>query len=244
MSRLLLLSVATVFSFVCLVSAQDVDISGLGGGGISLQFSLGSEAADGISQAMVFTQVDPGLPTEPQALVRIPRVIDNLQLIDSQLVEIKERSQQTVKKYQRRRDDLDSRYDEKARQSPEFAQNTNKINEAQKKELMEIVDSVLLPFQRTRLQQISAQAKLNANGSGGLDEFARELDLTEEQKKKLAESAADFEKRLREEIKALRRKRQREHLNSVLTKEQEKKLDEMLGDELAEEKPMPSDEKK
>ncbi len=240
------LSLATVATFAWMgsvVACQDAEI-GLGGAGIQLQFALGTDTVDGLTQAMVFTQVDPGLPIEPQALVRIPRVIDNLQLIDSQLVEIKERSQQTVKKYQRRRDELATRYGEKAQESPEFAQETEKISEAQKKDLIQIVDSVLLPFQRTRLQQITAQAKLNANGSGGLDEFAKELNLTEEQKKELADSAEEFQQKLRAEIKELRHKRQREHLESVLTKEQEKKLDELLGDDLPEEKPKPSDEKK
>ena len=139
---------------------------------------------------------------------------------------------------------LASRYGEKAQESPEFAKESEKINAVQKKDLSEIVDSVLLPFQRTRLQQITAQAKLNAIGASGVDEFAKELDLTEEQKKKLADSSEEFEQKLCAEIKELRHKRQREHLESVLTKDQEKKLDEILGEALAEDKPKSADEKK
>ena len=101
-----------------------------------------------------------------------------------------------------------------------------------------------LSRQRTRLQQISAQAKLTAVGSSSLDEFSKELNLTDEQKKKLAEAADDFEQKFREEIRELRHKRQRELLEGVLTKDQQKKLDEMLGDKLADEKSNPATEKK
>ncbi len=242
MGRFLSIIVAAGLAWIGSAVAQDAELQ-MVGIGMQFQLSVGSETADGILPVMTFLQVDTGLPTEPQALVRVPRVIDNLQLIDSQLAEIRERTQQAVKKYQRRRDDLSTRYGAKVQESPEFAKETNKINEAQKKELVEIVEFVLLPFQRTRLKQISAQAKLNAVGSSALDEFAEELDMTEEQKKKLADSAADFERKLREEIKELRRKRQRELLESVLTKEQEKKLDELLGEELAEEKPQAAEKK-
>ena len=243
MRRFLTISISAALAWIGPVVAQDAEI-GLGGASIQFQLSVGSETADGISPVLTFAQVDPGLPSEPQALVRMPRVIDDLQLIDSQLAEIRERTEQTVKKYHRRREDLASKYGEKANESEEFVKDTNRLNEAQKKELMEIVESVLLPFQRTRLKQISTQAKLNAVGSSALDEFAKELDLTEEQTKKLTDSADDFERKLREEIRELRRKRQRELLESVLTKEQEKKLDEMLGEDLPDEKPKSPEDKK
>ena len=82
---------------------------------------------------------------------------------------------------------------------------TNKLNESQKKELIDIVEVVLLPLQRDTLQQISTQAKLGGEGLNNLDEFAKELDLTDEQEKKLTELAGSFESKLREEIKELRR---------------------------------------
>lgn len=229
--RRIFLLVCTALIFDLPGAAQEPSEIG-GETGFQVELVIGPDTPDGVAPVMRLITADPGLPTEPQALVQVPRVIDDLQLIDSQLAEIRERSEQTIQKYQKRREDLTRRFGEAGQQSPEFTAEMKKINEAQKKALVEIVESVLLPLQRERLKQISAQAKLNARDANVFDAFAAELDLSESQKKQLADSAKDFEKELREEIRELRQKRQRERLESILTDAQEKKLDELLGDDL------------
>ncbi len=234
MHRSLCVAISAILSFASVGTAQDISIDL----GPTIQLSLGGDLGGG-GQPLTFMQVAPGLPTEPQALVSIQQVIDDLQLVESQRGELQARTQQAREKFQHRHEELKKKFGKKAEKSPEeFQQEENKLNEALKKELEEIVDSVLLPFQRSRLQQISAQAKLKAGGSDALnsDEFANALKLTDEQKKKLAESAGEFQKKLMEEIRELRQQRQREEIEKVLTREQQQKLDEFLGVELAREK--------
>jgi hypothetical protein len=237
MNRSLCIALSAILSFAKLGASQDFSLDL----GPTIQLSVGGELSGG-GQPLTFMQVAPGLPTEPQALVGVQQVIEDLQLVESQRDEIQERTQLTHEKFQRRHEELRKKFGKKAEESPEeFQQAVNKLNEALKKELEEIVDSILLPFQRSRLQQISAQAKLRASGSDALSsvEFAEALKLTDEQKKKLADSAGEFRKELMEEIRELRQKRQREEIEKVLTKNQRKKLDELLGDELTKAKPKP-----
>jgi hypothetical protein len=233
MNRLAFVSIAIV-ALVGRVGAQEVPLE-FGGATMQFQLAIGSDSADPFAPVMTFAQVDPGLPTELPSLVRLPRVVDDLQLSDSQVAEIRERFQETTAKFQRRREELASKFGEAGQQAPEFVDAANKLNESQKKELLEIVKIVLLPHQQDRLQQISTQAKLTAHGSNSLDELADELELTDEQRKKLTELAEGFEEEFREEVRELRRKRQREMLESVLTDSQEKKLVKLLGDDLAKE---------
>jgi hypothetical protein len=245
MKRILCLAVATTLVCTSAGLAQDDEMAVPLEGTFNLQLSMGT-GIDGGGEVLTFMQVDSGLPINPQDLVNVPRVIQDLQLVDSQIAEIRQRSQSVIAEFQRRREALDKKYGDRQEEVPEeYAREVSKIDEAQRKELEEIVKSVLLPFQRERLQQISAQARLRADGSNALasDEFAEALGLTEEQKKELAEAAEGFEQKLLAEYRELRKKRQREIIEKVLTPPQQRKLDELLGEELVRDQAKPDDRK-
>jgi Spy/CpxP family protein refolding chaperone len=91
---------------------------------------------------------------------------------------------------------------------------------------------VLLPHQFDRLKQIDVQTRLQQRGAAALTsgEVAEALDLTEEQREKLEQRAAEVEQELQDQIRQLRVEA-RNKLLEVLTPEQRAKLESMMGDQ-------------
>src|SRR6185503_12998486 len=92
---------------------------------------------------------------------------------------------------------------------------------------------ILLPHQVDRLKQLRLQMQMRNRGVNALaaGELAEVLDLTDEQKAKLADKQKEAEKQLREKIEEIRRQLQRDVLTEVLTAQQRDKLVKMIGDE-------------
>jgi hypothetical protein len=93
------------------------------------------------------------------------------------------------------------------------------------------VDQVLLPQQRQRLKEIVVQSQIRRQGTSGAltaGTLATELNITEEQKQKLAEMQTKVEEELRKEIEQLRLE-SRDKILSVLTAEQRAKLNSLMG---------------
>ena len=92
--------------------------------------------------------------------------------------------------------------------------------------------TILLPHQIERLKQIQVQSDVQRRGVGGALEsgsLAEQLNLTAEQKEKLAAKAKEAQENLQEKMTELRRKAQDEVL-SVLTPEQREKYKKLVGD--------------
>ena len=95
-----------------------------------------------------------------------------------------------------------------------------------------LVDTVLLPHQAKRLQQISVQSQMERSGTAKAisgDQLAKRLNLTEEQQLQLKTRSDEIEKKLAEEIAKLKREA-KEDLLSVLTVKQRATLSELTGD--------------
>jgi len=93
------------------------------------------------------------------------------------------------------------------------------------------IDQVLLPQQRQRLKEIVVQSQIRRQGTSGAlttGALATELNITEEQKQKLAEMQTKVEEELRKEIEQLRLE-SRDKILSVLTAEQRAKLNALMG---------------
>lgn len=93
---------------------------------------------------------------------------------------------------------------------------------------------VLLPHQFDRLKQIDVQMRVQQQGAGALTsgELAEMLDLTDSQRERLEERAAEVEQELQEKISQLRLEARNKMLD-VLTAEQRAKLQSLMGDDFA-----------
>ena len=101
------------------------------------------------------------------------------------------------------------------------------------KEYQAQVGGILLEHQKTRLKQLQVQSQMRRSGTSGAlasETLAKELGITEEQKKKLAELREEVQKETEEKISKIREEA-REKLLSVLTPQQRKKLEEMTGEQ-------------
>jgi hypothetical protein len=99
---------------------------------------------------------------------------------------------------------------------------------------------VLLPHQFDRLKQIDVQMRVQQQGASALTSgaLAETLDLTESQRERLEERAAEVEQELQEKIGQLRIEA-RKKLLDVLTAEQRAKLESLMGDDFAATDPAP-----
>jgi hypothetical protein len=219
------------FFVPAMASAQiTVELSGESQGGT---FSFGGPEG----APLVLAPVPGYMPTNPDQLLKMPRVEADLQLLPEQKEELQAKLQKLREEFRGKRDEIAKEITpelperEREKLNEELAELERELRE----EIKEAIDDVLLPFQKQRLEQIVAQSKLNNNGSGALmsDEFAELLKLTDEQKKELEKKQQEMQKKLQDEIRDLRRKRQRELVEAVLTKEQLAKLKKLTGDDLA-----------
>ena len=96
----------------------------------------------------------------------------------------------------------------------------------------EQIQSILLPNQQERLDQVSRQMKLKRMGSErGLTEIlAKELGISDEQKTRIRKKSEELQKQLEEKIAELK-KNAKEELMQELSKDQREKLEDLLGDE-------------
>jgi Spy/CpxP family protein refolding chaperone len=102
------------------------------------------------------------------------------------------------------------------------------------KEAEKDLEKALLPHQFARLKQISVQQRIQMQGAGALTsgDLAEALNLTDAQREKLEQRAAEVNKELQEKIAQLRLEARNKMLD-VLTAEQRAKLDAMMGDGFA-----------
>lgn len=97
-------------------------------------------------------------------------------------------------------------------------------------EIQKDVDGILLPHQSKRIKQIGRQMRLRGmNGTMNNDVLAEELKLTDDQKEKLREKAAEVQKKLNEKLTKLRKEAE-DDLLSVLSVEQRVEYKEMVGE--------------
>jgi Spy/CpxP family protein refolding chaperone len=99
------------------------------------------------------------------------------------------------------------------------------------KSLQAEVDTVLLPHQKERLQQIRTQMQFQRGAAGALEsqELAEKLGLTDAQKTRLAEVRAEVEKELQEKMAEIR-KQAEEKILGVLTPAQQEQVKKMRGE--------------
>lgn len=106
------------------------------------------------------------------------------------------------------------------------------IREAREEQRKQM-EGILLPHQLDRLKQVALQMKMKSRGDMQMltdQELAQKLEISEEQKERLKQRAAEIKAEMEDEIAQLKKKA-RQKLLRELTAEQRKQLEEMLGNE-------------
>jgi Spy/CpxP family protein refolding chaperone len=168
-------------------------------------------------------------------------VRQDLQLVDEQqekvdalAEEIRTELQDEMREMFRGMQDLSD--EERQQQFEKIRSRMQEVNADAEKRLKK----VLLPHQFDRLKQIDVQMRVQQQGAGALTtgELAETLDLTDSQRERLEERAAEVEQELQEKISKLRIEARNKMLD-VLTAEQRAKLESLMGDDFAATDPAP-----
>jgi hypothetical protein len=156
-----------------------------------------------------------------------------LQLVDEQLENVQAaaediRSQMQEEFRQRFSQNQDLSDEERQEMFDEIRERMEKLNADMEKRLKK----VLLPHQFERLKQIDLQTRIQQRGAAALTtgELAETLNLTDSQREKLEERAAEVQEELQQKIRQLQVEA-RNKLFEVLTAEQRAKLDTLIGDQ-------------
>jgi hypothetical protein len=162
-------------------------------------------------------------------------VRQDLQLVDEQQEkvdaladEIRTEMQDEMREMFRGMQDLSD--EERQQQFERIRERMERVNADAEKRLKK----VLLPHQFDRLKQIDVQMRVQQQGAEALTSgaLAETLDLTNAQRERLEERAAEVEQELQEKISKLRIEA-RNKLLDVLTAEQRAKLESLMGDDFA-----------
>jgi hypothetical protein len=162
-------------------------------------------------------------------------VRQDLQLVDEQQEkvdeladEIRTQLQDEMREMFRGMQDLSD--EERQQQFEKIRERMEDVNADAEKRLKK----VLLPHQFDRLKQIDVQMRVQQQGAEALTSgaLAETLDLTDSQRERLEERAAEVEQELQEKISQLRIEA-RKKLLDVLTAQQRAKLESLMGDDFA-----------
>jgi Spy/CpxP family protein refolding chaperone len=145
--------------------------------------------------------------------------------VDALTDEIRTELQEEMREMFRGMQDLSD--DERQQQFEKIGERMAEVNADAEKRLKK----VLLPHQFDRLKQIDVQMRVQ-QGTAALTsgELAETLDLTNAQRERLEERAAEVERELQEKISQLRIEA-RNKLLDVLTAQQRAKLETLMGDD-------------
>jgi hypothetical protein len=168
-------------------------------------------------------------------------VRQDLQLVDEQQEKVEALAEEIRTELQDEMRDMfrgmqDLSDDQRQQQFEKIRERMEDVNADAEKRLKK----VLLPHQFDRLKQIDVQMRVQQQGPGALTsgELAQTLDLTDAQRERLEERAAEVEQELQEKIGQLRLEARNKMLD-VLTAAQRAKLESLMGDDFAATDPAP-----
>ena len=168
--------------------------------------------------------------SDPTQMMFNPQVRKELELGDEQVAKLKEISKKFSKQLREQikfdpgagKSKLDI---DRIKDMSEMIKTINKEREA-------AIGAVLLPHQSKRLKQISTQMRMKNTGTANAltsKDMAKELNIDDEQQKRLKKRAAEIKKKMEVEIAKLKKEAEEELLKE-LNREQRSKLKEMTGD--------------
>jgi hypothetical protein len=158
-----------------------------------------------------------------------PSVQKDLQLVDEQVQQIDEINREFGEKI---REKLEEGRDDSGKMQFGPGSGIDELFAELREEQQTRINSILLPAQQVRLKQVSRQmhAKHMGTAKAILNGLASDLEITDEQRKKIKVKSTELQRDMEAKIAKLRAEA-KEHLLQELTSEQRKKLKELLGDE-------------
>ena len=164
-----------------------------------------------------------GLP-DAAALLLIPKVREELDLVDEQIADLKKLGESMRPQGRRERPNFREMSEEQRR---EYFEKMRKEREKRQAELNAKIKEILMPEQWERLQQIRIQA-------GGFraflsQELQQKLKITEEQLEKIRTTAQQHFQEMREQLRSAFQSGDREKLREAIAKGQKEVMEKVLG---------------
>lgn len=161
-------------------------------------------------------------------LLNDPSVMKDLELVDDQ----RDRLASVQKDFGKQLKEVMKEFG-KAKNDQERLKELQAEMQTIQKEKTDALSNVLLPHQLDRIKQVSNQMQMNSIGTAGALRFgklAKELEISDEQKRKLAEIQQELQKKIAEQTKKLKEAAKKQVLQE-LTADQRAKLKDMTGEE-------------
>ncbi len=183
----------------------------------------------GGGQQLITSSVSGGFfgGASPEYLLRMTQIQDELALEAEQI----EKITAAVKDIQTRRQEVYKGVTDIAPEKRrEFYSEMNTVHQ----ELLEKkIGQILLPKQKSRLEQIQYQMQMKSGGAYAFQnpKLAEALGITPEQLKELREKNLAANRELALEYQRMRKESQEKILGDVLTKEQQKKIEALTGEQ-------------
>lgn len=171
-----------------------------------------------------------GRGTSRTALLQEEYIQKELELVADQIEKIKTISTESQAETRKLFEGLRDLGDEERR--AKFQELQGKMTEARDATAKK-VNEVLLPHQKTRLDQLVVQSSMRFGGLNGAlsrEDIAKTLNITEEQKTKLKEVSEKVNKELDEKISKLREESRKQVILEVLNSEQRAQFEKMIGE--------------
>ena len=203
-----------------------------GEGGDIQVFSMTTDGTGnvGMGNMVLASPLSMGGFSDPTQMMFNPQVRKELDLADEQVAKLKEISKKFSQqlKEQMKFDPAGGR----SKLDMDRIKNIGKIIQNINAERESAIGAVLLPHQSKRLKEISTQMRMRNNGAASAlvsKDIAEELEIDDEQKKRIKTRAAEIKKKLEADIAKLKEEAQ-EELMKELNRKQRDKLQEMTGD--------------
>jgi Spy/CpxP family protein refolding chaperone len=171
-----------------------------------------------------------GRGTSRTGLLQEEYIQKELELVADQIEKIKTISTESQAETRKLFEGLRDLSDEERR--AKFQELQGKMTEAREASAKK-VNEVLLPHQKTRLDQLVVQSSMRFGGLGGAlsrEDIAKTLNITDEQKTKLREATEKANKDAEEKIAKIREEARKQVIADVLTSEQRAQFEKMVGE--------------
>lgn len=165
-------------------------------------------------------------PSDPFALLNDEDIQKEIELAGSQLEKIQLSQEEFSKRIQEQMGDLQN-----GRFEPGRMQGLGKLIKEMQEDQRAKMESMLLPHQIERLQQISTQLHLNRAGTAEAlanEKMMEMLEISTEQVERLRKRSKEIEQQLKEKVEQLKAEAQAELLKE-LTPNQRQKLEKLTG---------------
>lgn len=168
----------------------------------------------------------------PLTLISDKNVIEELELVDDQVDALDDLQDSMRDVFRESFSGMRDRFRDPDVDREELMQEIREKIQSQMAGVETELDEILLPHQKSRLEELYFQRQASRSGTEGMlnnPKVKERLGLTDQQLEEIAEKAEEVKAKLEEDIKELRESA-RDEILSVLSSDQQKQIKEMMGD--------------